>query len=222
MNKKHIIIGITCGFLLITGVLYSCAFRGKDSAVVLSSSLQGEDTQGQSSENQTTENIVSQAAEKQVQDKEIEFIYVHICGAVVKPGVYQLETGNRVCDVIKLSGGLSKNAAGDFINQASLITDGQKIYIPTLDEVEDLPAGEYMEGIQGDTEETGETDGLININTASVEDLMSLPGIGQAKADSIIEYREANGEFQKIEDIMNISGIKEGLFNRISNCIIVK
>jgi competence protein ComEA len=135
-----------------------------------------------------------------------------------------------------LSGGFTKEAAGDYINQAQPVYDGQRIYIPTQDEVKELPVAEYVAGQAlsveqstltntGDTNNTGSKDTsstLVNINTANAEELMNLPGIGQAKANSIIDYRTTKGDFKTIEDLMSISGIKEGLFNQISSYIIAK
>lgn len=261
MNKKYITIGITFGFLLISGFCYSCSFHGKDTTKALTADLSedaGSKNQGGiQSGNQIGKNKITQepaaitgsntGEQKATQDKEAGIsvtgvpgdqtqevqeakLFVHLCGAVEKPGVYEAGIKSRLCDLIQLAGGLKENAAGDYINQARLVTDGERIYIPTKREVKEITAGDYVEGDQSGkspdapkaSKDTVQSMELVDINSASAEELMELPGIGQAKADSIIKYRSENGKFQRIEDLMNISGIKEGLFNKISSCITVK
>ena len=131
------------------------------------------------------------------------------------PGVYELAGDARVYEAIALAGGLNDAAAGEALNQASTVTDGERIYIPTAEELE--------KGIvDGQTAEVTGTDnqGKININTAAKEELKTLPGIGDAKADSIISYREANGGFQTVEELMQVEGIKEGVFNKIKDRVV--
>ncbi|MDF2943924.1 MAG: hypothetical protein K0S01_2782 [Herbinix sp.] len=246
MKKKYVIAGITCSFLLITGICYSCAYNKDTSGDLVTSLAEGEDSTGVQSKNiieadefnlteansdqSQTETEASDEPQESTNNSLDTSIYVHVCGAVVKPGVYQAANGARLFDMIKLAGGLAKNAAGDYINQAQSVTDGQRIYIPTEDEVEeisvaDYTAGEFFDASQSaveDTNTSGNTEILVNINTATAEELMSLPGIGQAKADSIIDYRSSNGDFKTIEDLMSIPGIKEGLFGKISSYIIAK
>lgn len=131
------------------------------------------------------------------------------------PGVYELAGDARVYEAIALAGGLNDAAAGEALNQASTVTDGERIYIPTAEELE--------KGIvDGQTAQVTGTDnqGKININTAAKEELKTLPGIGDAKADSIISYREANGGFQTVEELMQVEGIKEGVFNKIKDRVV--
>ncbi len=159
------------------------------------------------------------------EEKPETIIYVHVCGAVARPGVYAAEESARIVDVLKLAGGLTKEAAGDYLNQAQLVTDGQRIYVPTLLELEELNTSEYISGAATEEETKGTKDNKgntkVNINTADAVQLMTLPGIGQSKANSIIEYRNANGTFKTIEDLMKIPGIKEGSFRQISDKITV-
>ncbi len=160
-------------------------------------------------------------------------IYVHVCGAVVHPGVYATAADARIVDVLELAGGLAEEAAGDYLNQAQQILDGQRIYVPTKSEVSSLTAGDHLNGgnyVTGGSYVTGgnyaaggeaavpegKDSSLVNINTADVAQLMTLPGIGQSKADRIIEYRSANGKFKTIEELMKVPGIKEGSFRQIS------
>lgn len=162
-----------------------------------------------------------------------EYIYIHICGAVKKPDVYKVEEDTRLVDVIKLAGGLTKEAAGDYVNQAALVQDGQKIYIPTEDEVKDtLPegfaepamdsgSGNRVSEINEAAGNNSKSSGKVNINKASADELMTLAGIGEAKAAGILAYREEHGGFKSIEEIKNINGIKDSVFNKISDRITV-
>ena len=136
-----------------------------------------------------------------------------------KPGVYEFETDSRVCDAVKAARGFIKGAAKTAVNQARTLVDGEQINIPTLKQYKKKYSNKVTQ--QTDSESEPEKDGLVNINTASAGELTSLSGIGQSRADAIIEYRETNGTFKDISDIMKISGIKEGIFNKIKNKICV-
>ena len=137
-------------------------------------------------------------------------IYVHICGAVINPGVYQVPAGTRVYQALELAGGSSDDAYLSGINLADKLADGQKVYIPS--------EGENAEGIL--SKDSGDVQSvMININTASEAELMTLPGIGQSRAKDIINYRVKNGLFESIDDIMKVSGIKEAAFEKIKDLI---
>ncbi len=150
---------------------------------------------------------------------EISTVTVYVCGAVRHPGVYELAGGARIVDALDAAGGMNPAADHDHINQAMLLQDGVRVYIPTMEET--ALAGTAGTGVFSDSigAEDPQAGGKVNINTADAAELMTLPGIGEAKAALIIEYREQNGRFGSIEDIMNISGIKEGMFNRIKDKI---
>ena len=137
-------------------------------------------------------------------------IYVHICGAVINPGVYQVPAGTRVYQALELAGGSSDDAYLSGINLADKLADGQKVYIPA--------EGENAEGILS-IDSGGVQSVMININTASEAELMTLPGIGQSRAKDIINYRVKNGLFESINDIMKVSGIKEAAFEKIKDLI---
>ena len=141
---------------------------------------------------------------------EKEGIFVHVCGEVVHPGVYELKAGSRVYEAVKAAGGMSVNAAQNFLNQAEILEDGQQIYVPSEEEISDT-----------DSENGRTDDGKVNLNQASKEQLMTLPGVGEAKADAIIRYRSEKGDFRSIEEIMEIEGIKEGVFKKIEDWITV-
>lgn len=162
-----------------------------------------------------TEQVLPQEEVLQTKD-----CYVYVCGAVKNPGVYVLQENSRIYEAIALAGGLSETAGAEGINQAELIADGQMIRVPTQEEV---LAQESGGGFSWEKTDGGqEADGRIDLNTASASELMTLPGIGQSKADAIIDYRTKNGGFSSVEDIMKIEGIKEGVYNRIKDDIKVK
>ncbi len=141
---------------------------------------------------------------KQDGETDSKTIYVYVCGYVKEPGVYALSDGARICDALELAGGVDAFANPEALHQAQLVTDGQTIYVPSKEEA---------------LAETDRENDLIDINKADKELLMTLPGIGAAKADLIINYRNEHGAFQKIEELMDIPGIKEGLFEKIKDSI---
>lgn len=140
-------------------------------------------------------------------------VYVHIYGAVNSPGVYKVSGEMRVFEAVEEAGGPTEDGNIQAINLARPVTDEMQIYVPTYEEVEKSEQVSYWQ------EDFEEDDGLININTATKDELMNLPGIGEARADSIISYREENGDFADIADIMNVSGIKEAAYEKIKDKI---
>ena len=147
-------------------------------------------------------------SEEEETNEAAEMIFVHVCGEVKQPGVYKLDAGSRVYMALDAAGGMTDAAAEDVVNQAEALSDGKQLYIPSKDEY--MKQSMQAEGSDG---------GKLNINKASKEELMTLSGIGEAKADAIIRYREENGNFQSIEEIMEIEGIKEGVFQKIEDGI---
>lgn len=153
-------------------------------------------------------------------------VYVHVCGQVACPGVYLLPAGSRLYEAIEAAGGLSENGAGELLNQAAQIEDGQQIYVPSREEAAQLQAGQSVsnmgeagQNVSAPGASGPSDDGKIDLNRATREQLMTLSGIGEAKADSIIAYREVHGGFRKIEELMEVDGIKEGVFNKVKDQI---
>lgn len=138
--------------------------------------------------------------------EDTEHIFVYVCGAVNREGVYELPSGSRVYEAIAMAGDFCEDADVRNVNQAEVLEDEQRIYVPVVGE--EIPSD-------------SEKDARININKASKEELMTLPGVGESRADSIIKYREQQGAFQSIEEIMQVSGIKEGLFEKIKDLITI-
>lgn len=153
-------------------------------------------------------------------------IYVYICGEVRHPGVFQLPSGSRIYQLVEKAGGLTKKAAKDGINMAEELSDGQMVNIPKKVSRKAAASGKGDDsGTDPAAAQTPQddqpSDGKVNINTASQEQLMTLSGIGETKAKSIITYRSEHGSFKKPEDLMNVSGIAEGTFSKIKNDITV-
>lgn len=138
-----------------------------------------------------------------------EKILVYVCGAVTEPGVVEVDEDARVVDAISMVGGFTREADRTYINMAAKLQDGEKIYVPTVAEV-----------ISWNEEKSSEK--LIDINTADKETLCKLSGIGESKAMDIINYREKEGPFQKKEDLMKVPGIKQNLYEKLEDCIVVK
>ena len=164
-----------------------------------------------------------------------EMIYVDVCGAVANPGVFQLEAGSRVFQAIEAAGGYLPEAVPNCVNRAGVLTDGQQLYILTQQEMEQQglnaaemanasggqTAGDAGTGVTAEVAFAGQQDNKININTADETQLTTLTGIGATRAQAIIAYRQENGPFAAIEEIMNVQGIKEGTFAKIKDEIVV-
>ncbi len=182
-----------------------------------------------------------QPAESEAVPEETRFIYVHVCGAVARPGVYELKAGSRVYEAVQAAGGFAEHAEQNYVNQAQTLDDGVKLVIPTVEEAAAAREGEPLtaaseaggggtqlgivagepSGAAGGGTQDESGDGRININTASEEQLCGIPGVGAARAAAIAAYRDANGGFKKPEDIMKVSGIKEGMYEKIKDSICV-
>ena len=178
--------------------------------------------------------------------------YVYVCGEVAEPGVYVLESGDRIYEAVEMAGGMTADAGTCAVNLAQSVYDGLMVYIPDREEVAEMagsmtlagdgvvsaggsmnPAGGSLNpaggsgakagggSAEGTASESGK-DGRLNLNTASLAELMTLSGIGQTKAQAVVNYRDAHGGFSSVEEIMNVDGIKEGLYNRIRDQIKVK
>lgn len=161
--------------------------------------------------------VVEESTEKE--STEEKTIMVFVCGEVNSPGVYEMDSDARVCDAILMAGDFTGDADIDYLNQAAGLTDGQQLYVPSEEET----AAGISEGNTVDPGGNGNLsgNGLVNINTASLQELKTLPGIGDVKAGAIISYREQNGKFTSTEDIKQVDGIKSGLYDSIKDMITV-
>lgn len=154
------------------------------------------------------------------QGTEDEMIIVHVCGKVRKEGVVTLPAGSRIYQAIEMAGGMTDEAASSCLNLAEVLTDGARVYVPGKEEVEQ---GKFLPGDGGGTNSTfsGNKEEKVNINRASKEELMTLSGIGESRAEAILQYRTEHGTFASIEDLKNVSGIKDGIYEKIKDKITV-
>lgn len=194
--------------------------------------LETQDNSTQTAEADTdTSEVKTADARAGVTEDDTE-ICVYVCGQVRMPGVYRLTGAPRVCDAVEAAGGFSADAGQEYWNLAAIVEDGAMIYIPTKDEAAmyqeagfenfgGQQASQGFTGLAGSEQKTEDADGKVNLNSADLVMLMTLPGIGESKAQSIIDYREQNGRFSSIEDVMNVDGIKNGLFQKIKEKITV-
>ncbi|NLJ60059.1 MAG: ComEA family DNA-binding protein [Firmicutes bacterium] len=148
-------------------------------------------------------------------EEEPEDLVVHVCGAVKNPGVYTLPQNARVADAVRLAGGLDDSAMEEAVNMAMRLTDSMQIYIPGISSSPVFTAdGMHIAAGASDP-------GKVNINTATASQLQELPGIGQTLAERILEFRTANGRFERPEDLMRVSGIGEKKYRDLKDSITV-
>jgi len=199
---------------------------------------EAESNAGDTDQNREAESSAGSTGRAELSDASLEeakTLVVHICGAVSAPGVYELPAGSRIIDAVEAGGGFLPEADEACCNLAEEIVDGCQIYIMTKTESCADGQTEKKAGIQTSPDSDMQTtdrnvrsnsapaleNGLVNLNTADVAALMTLPGIGESRAKAIISYREQHGAFAKIEDIMKISGIKQAAFSKIKDKITV-
>lgn len=167
--------------------------------------------------------------------EDVQMLAVYVCGAVQEPDVYYLPVGARIYDALQAAGGFTEDADSQWLNQAQLLADGQMLLVYTAQETAQMELqGAKRGGNASGTVSSGPVSGgaassgssstdssIVNLNTGTKEQLMTLPGIGESKADAIIRYRTETGMFGCAEDIMNISGIKNSTFEKIKDRITV-
>lgn len=158
--------------------------------------------------------------------EDIGVIVIHVSGSVKTEGIVKLEEGSRIIDAIEASGGLLEDADLTNVNLAYVLEDGQKLYIPSINDetIENsISTGNGDNIISGSSSSSSSSSGgKVNINTATQQELQTLPGIGAATALKIIEYRESNGKFSSVEDIKNVNGIGDAKYEGIKDYICIK
>lgn len=185
-----------------------CAKEREEESLFL---LLAEETVGRSDDStETVQDIETNVAHGEMSPL-VTTAFVHICGEVVCPGVYEVPSDSRIYDVLMLAGGFTEEASEDYLNLAAPVSDGMQIRILSQEEAEAERKRQANEAL-----------GLININTASVAELCTLPGIGESRAEDIITYRTDNGAFGSPEEIMQVSGIKDSMYEKIKDKICVE
>ena len=211
--------------MLAAGICYSCSdhqdISGKEE-VILDLEEQERVLQETSNEQerilQGTPAVDPARPETALDDRmPLDGVFVHVCGKVQSPGVYELPQGSRVWDAIEAAGGFEDDGAKEYLNLAEMVQDGMKLDVPSESQAEEWKA----QGIKPAADPEAKARHMVNLNTATREELMSLRGIGESRAEDIIRYRETYGGFQSIEDIMNVSGIKDAAFEKIKDSITV-
>lgn len=201
-------------------------------------------------DSEAAETSATEVSSKNLQTQEEKILYIHVCGEVAAPGVYELPAGSRMYEAVEMAGGMTSEAAQEYVNLAQALEDGQQLWIPSREEIRkyqetgkdvsgllgtrggagtDSVAGSQKSGSSagisrmaaGAAGEGGSSGALINLNTASKEELMTLSGIGAARAEAILSYRDQKGGFRTIEDIMKVPGIKNAAFQKIKDKITV-
>lgn len=244
-NKLNIIAKYKRSLVTVTGLILSLLFlslfascKSRDDGLVavyedetVASDLSDDVTDGETEregESATETESETETVTLQVDDGSIDTdsavikdIKVYVCGAVQRPDVYEISADSRIVDAVSAAGGFAIDAYPEAMNLAETVSDGSRIYVPTKEEVDAL-AVVYSDTGSGSGDTTSDSTGRVNINTATLEELTTLPGIGDTRARAIIDYREQNGAFGNIEDIMQVTGIKEKSFSKIKDSICVK
>lgn len=188
-------------FLLAAGCFYSCGFPGVKEEVSFAAA-------------ETEPAGAAPAEPEETAAEQVKTCYVYVCGEVVSPGVYEMSEGQRIFEAIDLAGGFTERAAGEWLNLADTVQDGMKLEVPDRDSVPE----QVWTSDDGAQNQAGRK---VNINTAGAEELMTLTGIGQSRAEAIIAYRRERGKFSRPEDIMEVPGIKDAAFKKIKDDITV-
>ncbi len=198
--EKNKIIGTVCAALPVALLLACGAVRENSDKVMLLEKQEASD-----------ESAFLTVESRTGEEDEAQAVFVHICGEVAYPGVYEVPKESRLCDVLLLAGGFTEAAAMDSVNLAGQVSDGMQVGIPSIQEVRQAAA-----------EKARERDGLLNLNTATKTELCTLSGIGESRAAAIIAYREAHGGFSAVEEIMQVEGIKSGTYEKLKDRIYVE
>ncbi|MDD6327527.1 MAG: helix-hairpin-helix domain-containing protein [Lachnospiraceae bacterium] len=147
-----------------------------------------------------------------------EYVPVYVCGAVRNPGVYYLSVGSIKQDALNMAGGFADGAAMSYINLAEQVTEGEQIYFPYESDFEHM---DFCVAFEAESQEEQSANTVVHLNTATKEQLMSLSGIGESKADAILAYRTEHGRFSSIEELLQVSGIGEGIYDKIKDNIVL-
>jgi competence protein ComEA len=210
-NKMYVLIGVI--IILCLGIYYFFPLeKGSSQKSVENNWLESEEKIEEA-------NVEKENEVESISNPSQAKIFVDVKGAITTPGVYEASMGERVIDIIEKAGGLLDSADKNNINFAMKVVDEMVLYIPAIGEQNPTMAGAAT---SGSVQEGTTADGKISLNSATESELQTLPGIGPSKALAILEYRETNGSFKKIEDLMEISGIGEKTFEKLKEHIAVQ
>ena len=216
LGHKAVVVAMLVVIAMASG-LAMASFGGESGGV----SFERNDGSGTSVEREAEDAPSDDAVGSSKKSSSAAEVYIDVDGAVASPGVYRLKEGARVSQAIDAAGGLTAEADVTGLNRASKVTDGQKIYVPTVGEQQAVTAGDGADGSAAAVSGAGASSGLVNINTASAAELQTLSGIGPSMAQSIIDERTQNGAFASVDDLMRVSGIGEKKLSKIKDCICV-
>lgn len=200
LKNKNLIIICVCFIILVLGIFYA-SFKDK---------LVGEEY--------TFEDDVVETKEEKVVE-EVKII-IHVAGEVNNPGIISLKQGSRIIDAIESAGGLTEDADISNVNLAYELEDAQKIYIPSIYDLEEIAV--IQENSENILSSGVKKNSKVNINKANEGELQNLTGIGLSIAKRIVQYRNENGNFKNLEDIKNVSGIGESKYENIKDEICIK
>ncbi|MGN0297573.1 MAG: helix-hairpin-helix domain-containing protein [Lachnospiraceae bacterium] len=197
MQSKYLKTILVVSLILIAGICYSCSKVSTEEFILQDA---GET------------NLQEEQAEQSSCQENYATIWVYVCGEVQFPGVYELAAGSRIFQAVEAAGGMTEEAAEEAVNLANLLSDGQQIQIPSKESASLTAAKEQQSA----------SDGMVHLNSATKEQLMQISGIGESKAEAILQYREEHGSFQSIEELKNVSGIGDSLFSKIQMYVTVE
>ncbi|USK73485.1 helix-hairpin-helix domain-containing protein [Peribacillus frigoritolerans] len=200
---------ITVAVAFVAGGIYFFSQQGEDPADT-------EDIFSVTAKEAEMEQSVNESA------AEPEIIKVDVKGAVKSPGIFTAQAGDRVIDLISSAGSFTEKADTDKVNFAQIIEDQMVIYVPEIGEEDKGNLENIQVGTSGDAVTKGTSAGLVNLNTATQEDLLTLTGIGPSKASAILEYRETVGKFKEVDELKQVTGIGDKTFERLRDSISVK
>ncbi|MES9736806.1 helix-hairpin-helix domain-containing protein [Peribacillus frigoritolerans] len=200
---------ITVAMAFVAGGIYFFSQQGEDPADT-------EDIFSVTAKEAEMEQSVNESA------AEPEIIKVDVKGAVKSPGIFTAQAGDRVIDLISSAGSFTEKADTDKVNFAQIIEDQMVIYVPEIGEEDKGNLENIQVGTSGDAVTKGTSGGLVNLNTATKEDLQTLTGIGPSKAEAILEYRETVGKFKEVDELKQVTGIGDKTFERLRDSISVK
>ncbi|MBL3642279.1 helix-hairpin-helix domain-containing protein [Peribacillus frigoritolerans] len=200
---------ITVAVAFVAGGIYYFSQQGEDPADT-------EDIFSVTAKEAEMEQSVNESA------AEPEIIKVDVKGAVMSPGIFTAQAGDRVIDLISSAGNFTDKADTDKVNFAQIIEDQMVIYVPEIGEEDKGDLENILVGTSGDAVTKGTSGGLVNLNAATQEDLQTLTGIGPSKANAILEYRETVGKFKEVDELKQVTGIGDKTFERLRDSISVK